>query len=211
MTLWLTADMHLSHSNIVRLCGRPFANVDEMNCTLLDRHNRLVAPEDTVLDLGDFCWTPAHVGAWLRRLNGRRVLVCGNHDRAWRGKSKGSAKWKRAYRAAGFAAAVDEIRFAGPRGERVCVNHFPAAGDSQHEDRFAQWRPRDFDMLLHGHCHEKALVTSGGKGVNVGVDRWNFAPVRAAEALGWLTTRADEMAALLLAAVERVIAEGKAE
>jgi len=49
-----TADLHLGHANIIRHCSRPFANVDEMDRTLIDNWNEVVQPSDTVWMLGDF-------------------------------------------------------------------------------------------------------------------------------------------------------------
>jgi calcineurin-like phosphoesterase family protein len=50
--------------------------------TLVNNHNKLVAPEDEVIMAGDVCYqkTPE----WLpnvSRFNGRKILIRGNHDR----------------------------------------------------------------------------------------------------------------------------------
>ena len=37
---FFTSDLHLGHRNIIRLCGRPFASLEEMDETLIRRWNR---------------------------------------------------------------------------------------------------------------------------------------------------------------------------
>jgi hypothetical protein len=46
--IWSTSDYHMGHRNIIGLCGRPFAEVDEMEREIIARHNELVAPDDGV-------------------------------------------------------------------------------------------------------------------------------------------------------------------
>lgn len=75
---YFTSDYHLRHSNIIRYCDRPFADVDEMNETIIEKHNSKVKPEDTVLFLGDFSFGSRQ--PFLDRLNGKYVFIRGNHD-----------------------------------------------------------------------------------------------------------------------------------
>lgn len=79
--LYLTADSHFNHANIIKFCNRPFNNVEQMNETLIDNWNQVVGKDDIVFHLGDFClggaaeWTKL-----LDRLNGKIYLILGNHD-----------------------------------------------------------------------------------------------------------------------------------
>ena len=54
MNYWWASDYHFSHANIITYCNRPFKTVEEMNETIIERHNERVNPEDTVFFLGDF-------------------------------------------------------------------------------------------------------------------------------------------------------------
>ena len=83
---WFTSDYHMGHRNIIGLCDRPFADVEEMEREIVARHNELVAPDDEVYDLGDFAYRcpPEHAADCLRRLNGRRTMLWGNHDKPLR-------------------------------------------------------------------------------------------------------------------------------
>lgn len=82
MAIWFTSDTHFCHANVIKYCNRPFADVHEMNRELVRRWNDRVALRDTVYHLGDFAFGPKPaIAAWRRRLNGRIILVRGNHDR----------------------------------------------------------------------------------------------------------------------------------
>lgn len=79
--LWFTSDTHFGHENIIRFCGRPFANVEEMDEELIRRWNETVPEDGIVFHLGDF----ANGGSklWndiLFQLKGRKHLILGNHD-----------------------------------------------------------------------------------------------------------------------------------
>ena len=190
-TTFFTSDLHFGHARIIELCGRPFASADEMDRALIARWNDVVAPEDTVWVLGDYALGNRHRAlGYLPELNGRKLLVIGNHDACDPLSSDG---WKKVgeYTDAGFAAVLPWARFKlppvaeGEAGRKVLLSHFPYDGDSRGADRHVQARLRDLgEVLLHGHVHQEFRVRrsrkSGAVQVNVGVDRWDYAPVSAA-------------------------------
>jgi calcineurin-like phosphoesterase family protein len=181
MTTWFTADLHFGHANIIQYCARPFLDVDSMNNVLVDRWNESVKPADTVWVLGDVALgrideTLELVG----ELNGRKVLLAGNHDRCWSGHGDKSAPWIERYLDAGF----DEVRHGEVNitvGRRTMrASHFPYRGDSHDHDRYVDHRPVDSGAwLLHGHVHER--WRQRGRMVNVGVDAWDYRPVSEAQ------------------------------
>ena len=75
------ADWHYGHANVIGHDNRPFQTLKEMNEALVTRWNDAVRPEDTVYVLGDMFWSRAReaVGI-LRTLNGKKVLIRGDHD-----------------------------------------------------------------------------------------------------------------------------------
>ena len=178
-----TSDQHFGHANIIRYCNRPFAGVDEMNRDLVRRWNETVDASDEVWVLGDVAMGSIEQSlSFVRRLNGRKVLVTGNHDRCWSGYGPKAGRWLDVYRDAGF----DEIHQGwvpvtlGHRQALAC--HFPYEGDSHDEDRFVPARPPDEGMLLlHGHVHDRWRVH--GRQVNVGVDVWDYRPITDDEVL----------------------------
>jgi len=81
VAIWFTSDTHFGHTNIIRHCARPFADVDEMNARLLDGINDCVAPGDTLYHLGDFAFRGGDPALYCGRIRCRNVvLVLGNHD-----------------------------------------------------------------------------------------------------------------------------------
>lgn len=79
--VWFTSDTHFGHENIIRYCGRPFSNAEEMNAEIIHRWRETVPEDGIVFHLGDF----AHGGSklWndiLHALTGRKYLILGNHD-----------------------------------------------------------------------------------------------------------------------------------
>ena len=78
--IYFTSDLHFNHANIIKYCGRPYASKEEMTEALIHNWNETIYPDDTVYILGDFMWA----SSWntiLEQLNGRKVLILGNHDR----------------------------------------------------------------------------------------------------------------------------------
>lgn len=169
---WFSADLHLGHANILDHCERPFRTVEQMNEAIIERWNERVAAEDTAWLLGDAAMgTIDETLPLLARLNGRKYIVMGNHDRAFHGykikygndkvrtPTKAElAHWADRYRTeGGFTAVVtgQAIRRTGqairvpllggpPFGHPVVlVSHFPYSGESRdgYADRYVDYRP----------------------------------------------------------------------
>ena len=83
---FFTSDQHFRHFNIIRLSHRPFASADEMDEAMVAKWNAKVKADDTIYVLGDLFFRSANVEPILKRLNGRKHLVLGNHDHSWTGK-----------------------------------------------------------------------------------------------------------------------------
>lgn len=79
--IFFTSDTHWHHSKIIEFCNRPWTTTEEMNEGLIERWNAKVGKNDIIFHLGDFAW--GGFEKWksiLERLNGRIVLIMGNHD-----------------------------------------------------------------------------------------------------------------------------------
>ncbi len=180
MTSWYTSDLHLGHTRIIELSGRPFADVDEMNRAIIRNWNEVVGPGDHVFVLGDIVMGRfAENVELVRQLQGTKWLVPGNHDRvhpAYRGmRSDLVPGWRAMYEAVGLHILHHTIsRTVG--GHLVTLCHFPWVGDDLGRDELDSYRPVDDGRwLLHGHVHERYQTT--GRQINVGVDVWGYAPV----------------------------------
>lgn len=155
--IYFTSDLHLDHANIIKYCNRPFADVHEMNETIISRWNERVQPGDVVYLLGDFALTSRERMKELRhRLAGRIHIVRGNHDRG------GTALAE-----CGFDAVskVLELYDSGLDVD-IYMRHIPDP----------DWRPKySRSYHLHGHVHTQ--YRRQGNRINVGVDQWDFRPV----------------------------------
>lgn len=83
--IYVTADQHFGHTNIIKLTNRPFSSTKEMNQFMIERWNSVVSSDDTVFVLGDFIGKE-HMDekgaiAIGEALNGHKILIKGNHDR----------------------------------------------------------------------------------------------------------------------------------
>jgi calcineurin-like phosphoesterase family protein len=182
---WFTSDWHFGHHNILTLGkGRPFATTEEHDDTLIARHNSLVGHDDQVWVLGDVAMGDITTSlACCARMNGHKILVCGNHDRPaqWEHRPEKRRYWMDCYcDQGGFEGMVACSQVAGVllTGARVTISHYPYAGEAEPErpDRFVDRRPKDDGgWLLHGHVHDRWRVN--GRQINVGVDVWDFYPV----------------------------------
>ena len=130
---FVTSDTHLSHARISELAGRPCATVEEMNEDLVRRWNDVVPPGSVVLHLGDVALGPIEESiALTARLNGRRLLVPGNHDRVSPATQSKRAieRFLPMYEAAGWEI-LPEVIEGTRRGYRIIASHYPYGGDSQ--------------------------------------------------------------------------------
>ncbi len=80
MAIFLTGCTHFGHENIIKLAGRPFENAQEMDEAIIRNWNAIVGERDTVYHLGDFAFRSAPGEEYLKRLNGKIVMLQGNHD-----------------------------------------------------------------------------------------------------------------------------------
>jgi calcineurin-like phosphoesterase family protein len=86
MKTFITSDLHFGHANIMKFCPDTRArfknDVAYMNEAMVREWNEIVGPEDLTYILGDvaFC-NVQKATAFLRRMNGRKILIVGNHDK----------------------------------------------------------------------------------------------------------------------------------
>lgn len=197
--VFVVSDPHFGHANIIKYCHRPFADPDEMDRRLIAKWNFTVPPTATVWLLGDVTVKPEKLGSLLRQLNGRKILVAGNHDQPHpvSVNNKGRrpeelARYARAYREAGFDAVHLGGAFTLPDFGRVLVCHYPY---SDPPDWLRVRFPDDgATPLLHGHVHDKWRFR--GRMLNAGVEVQDYRPVSLREirdrfrderAAGWPT------------------------
>lgn len=154
--IWFTSDEHYYHHKIIMHCDRPFKDINQMHKILIDNHNELVSDSDTVYHVGDFAFPIKNrielVGAITKRLNGKHVLILGNHD-------EGKAF---SYTNHGFATVHTGLELDK---HNLWLHHDPCVFDLLPDD---YW-------LVCGHVHKLFHVLK--RVINVGVDVNKFKPV----------------------------------
>lgn len=162
MEYWFTADLHLGHANIIKLCGRPYSSLGEMDYDLIRRWNERVKPEDTVFCIGDFCFKNTNRFLdYCNQLNGNTIFLRGNHDGG-----------------NGVKTPIETVTIR-LGGKDFLLVHRPQ--DSTY----------GFDLILCGHTHQKWKFNTyrdvcsnlDWDLCNVGVDVWKFYPITVNEIL----------------------------
>jgi calcineurin-like phosphoesterase family protein len=82
--IYLIADLHLGHANIIRYCSRPFlvSDVREMDHVLIKNWNYTISPENRVYYLGDLRYGTDALPTlqYRQKLKGSITFIAGNHD-----------------------------------------------------------------------------------------------------------------------------------
>jgi calcineurin-like phosphoesterase family protein len=141
-----------------------------MDREMIDHWNSVVEPGDEVWHLGDFAvrQSAQRVAFLLKVLHGRKHLIVGNNDDATVTENNG---WQ----------SVQPYAEVVVDGIKLVLCHYP----------FRTWRDMGKGTInLHGHSHGRLKPLP--RQFDVGVDAWDFQPVRLADFLGnaKATTRA---------------------
>lgn len=166
--VFFSADQHYFHKNIIGLSNRPYSSLEDMHRDLIQRHNSVVTPNDTVINLGDFtCGGTAEQLADIRSyLNGTQFIVLGNHDRSATCLTN-----------SGFQVVTSTwTHYILCNKIPVILSHVPPAPDKKIDKHAKRRPPHDTGRwILHGHVHNKYRTLA--KQFNVGVDVNEFTPV----------------------------------
>lgn len=164
--IYFTSDLHFGHSNIIKLCNRPFATVEEMDRALMEGWNKKVKKCDTVYIIGDIIWDKKLVEYYITRLNGKKILIPGNHDHNW---AKNTDYHK-------YFLQVTKYLEINLGGHPVTLCHYP----------MLEWREsreeRKTGYLIHGHIHNRVSedylpLYKSFNALNAGADINGFVPV----------------------------------
>ena len=162
--VYFTADCHFGHANIIRLCGRPFESVTEMDECMISNWNSRVRPSDDVYIVGDLLFRAADPASYLERLRGRKHLIVGNHDRDWMRKTGTE----------GYFVSVSQLESISADGKKVVLCHYP----------MLEWDGCFHgSVLVFGHIHNNTgqrffpLIVDNPAMLNAGADVNHFVPV----------------------------------
>lgn len=175
--IWFTSDPHYGHRNIIKYSHRPFLfdkqkgfvdqnlDVNAMDEALIQNHNSVVKPQDRVYFLGDFAFYKDQRKTIdvLRRLNGSKVLVCGNHD-----------EYLSDDVLAMFSSVHDYLEINVPdkdnsRGkQKIVLLHYSM--NVWNKSHHSSWH-------LFGHSHGSLADNPNSLSFDVGVDSHNYTPI----------------------------------
>ena len=150
--IFFIADTHFGHRNVILFEQehRPFATIEEHDEHIIANWNSVVKKDDIVYHLGDFCVNRSSLQV-ARRLNGKIVLIQGNHD-TFRTSE---------YLDVGFSSVRGAVQL-----DRVILTHIPIH-PSQLDERFTH--------NVHGHLHSKKL--DDNRYINVSCEAINLCPL----------------------------------
>jgi len=163
MKVFLTSDLHFGHENIIKYCNRPYKDIAEMDKCLIDNWNSVVGPNDLVYNLGDLCMPKRvkkdknyyydYCADVLMDLNGRHVLILGNHD------------------------YLDPFKYIEIGIESVHTSLIVGDFVLAHDPSIATAIPKKMSLIC-GHVHDTFVkLVNPKKVLNVGVDCWDYKPI----------------------------------
>jgi calcineurin-like phosphoesterase family protein len=137
--VFLIADLHFGDSDMVTLVKedghpiRPFKSVEEHDATLIENWNKVVThPSDKVYVLGDVAQKKKDIENF-GKLNGKKILIKGNHD---------------IYEMKEYAKYFKDIRATHRLDNGILMSHIPV-----HPSTFG----KAHKVNVHGHIHDKRV------------------------------------------------------
>ncbi len=167
--IYFTSDQHFGHANIIKHCSRPFTSVAEMDQHILDQWNNCIGVNDTVYILGDLFFRNAvSADEYLNRLNGKKHLIIGNHDKDWMKKTDLEKYFK----------STSNMLEISDGSHKITLCHYP----------MMTWNSMSKGSYhIYGHIHNKTdaayfqLLKTMPNALNAGVDINNFKPATFSE------------------------------
>lgn len=151
--VWVIADPHFSHANIIKYENRPFKDIHHMNESIISNWNNVVSKEDKVFLLGDIgLGKPEDMYKYLSRLNGNLVLILGNHD------NKNLRRWHE-------IGMTEVYKYPIVFDSNFILSHEPVNTNSNF-------------VNIHGHVHSHSdYETWGENRFCACLERHNYTPV----------------------------------
>ena len=166
--VYITSDLHLSHGNILKYspwARGHFQDVSEMNEAIVSNINSMVTDEDILIIVGDISFgNHDSTAEFLKRINGQKKLVWGNHD----AKFRESVQFHTQKKLMGVVWTGDYLEFDHKfqdKKYKIVVSHYP----------FLTWnRSHHGSINCHGHCHShhdsRYLQGPNVRQIDIGMD-----------------------------------------
>lgn len=155
--LYFTSDTHFGHKNVIQYSNRPYDSVELMNEEFIARWNSVVPIDGVVFHLGDFSFLNASDAKKIvERLNGKIILIKGNHDKRQNIISNGELIFEKCYTQLELNIASSEYA-----KYRFILTHMPLEYSRM--------------INIHGHCHGSKPKCANQ--IDVGVDANDYKPI----------------------------------
>ena len=166
---------HFNHENILNFTKsdgtklRDFDDINEMNERIIEMWNKTVSKNDVVYHLGDVCYSRKNISnaqalsenfRLIRRLNGNRRLILGNHDN----------KLMKYYADSGlnvFHRCYVDLPLPN---FGIFLSHRPA-----HQSQMFDYETNKELINVHAHIHYNDSPSSQHR--NVCVEKVNYTPI----------------------------------
>lgn len=169
--IYLTSDWHFNHNREFIWKARGFSSIQEMNETIIQRHNALVRPGDDVYVLGDSTLGGGDEQIFIanktliERLNGRLHIIRGNHD-----TDRRVAMYESCKNVVSPVLYADMLHY---KGYHFYLSHFPTLTGNLEKESLKQCT-----CNLFGHTHQTTNFHLDMPYLyHVGVDSHNCYPV----------------------------------
>lgn len=145
---------HIDHHKLAKVRG--FPETEPMNEAIVEMHNDVVRPDDIWICHGDVgLGNPARVAKYLERMNGKKILILGNHD-----TNKNRKK---------YIHLFDEVH-NGYLETQHHIDGNPVLFVHSHYP-LATWNGQYRGSIhLHSHCHSRGVNPFHPHKFDVGID-----------------------------------------
>lgn len=161
MKVFAISDQHYGHQNIIKYCNRKHPTFQEDAEFMIAQHNKIVTENDLVVFVGDV--SASFQGTQilpdvLKRLNGKKILVRGNHDH----------RTNEEYKRMGFLEVYNTL-YWDKYG--YAFHHYP-----DNPEVLNECSNRNLTLVC-GHTHKPFNFSDNFKRINACVDVNNAEPI----------------------------------
>lgn len=170
--VFFISDTHFGHENIIKYCNRPFKDAAEMDRVMIERWNQNVAEGDYVIHLGDFGFgSTEYLQDLVSKLNGKIVLIQGNHDRFGAAKAERLGFYKFYKGLVKFSTVLEDLGYI-PKEDysEILLAHKP-------QSNLMPVNELGVNLVFHGHIHNNPLEAAYIPHLNLSVERLGYQPL----------------------------------
>ena len=117
--IYFSSDYHFGHFNILGYASRPFKTIREMDEKIILNHNEIVSQDDEIYILGDISMNSDYGAKCLSRMNGKKYLIRGNHDKIKPALSE-QLEWVKDY----YELTIQKDKMNGGRKQLIILCHY---------------------------------------------------------------------------------------